>query len=191
VAGIQQKPLPLEGAVLESVIEDSSKGPIGISGPESPPIVMRSYRERELPLQVESADKGVAELRIAGGETRKIGEGSTIPGTSLKVIRVHRKMQSVKGNGGEPVEVSVVEVEDSSTGLTRDLVASLPALAHDPVALVEDTESGRYYVARTGQRFQSADGADYLVGDVRPNQVVIENMKTRETTTIRLRGPRG
>ncbi len=100
-------------------------------------------------------------------------------------------MQSVKGNGGEPVEVSVVAVKVTNTGMTRDLVADLPALAHDPIALVEDTKSGRYYVARTGQRFQAADGTDYLVGDVRPNQVIIENMKTHETTTIPLRGPRG
>jgi len=190
-----RSPDSLEGAVLESVIEESAEGPIGAtinaSDGSSAPIVMRSYRERELPLQVESADKGVAEVRMAGGEIRKIGEGSTIPGTPLKVIKIHRKMQMVKGNGGEPVEVSVVEVKDTNTKMTRDLVANLPALAHDPIALVEDTESGRYYVARTGQRFQAADGSDYLVSDVRPNQVVVENMKTQETTTIPLRGPRG
>jgi hypothetical protein len=100
-------------------------------------------------------------------------------------------MQSGKENFGSPVEVSVVEIEDTKTGMSRDLVVDLPALAHDPVALVEDAASGRYYVARTGQRFKTADGTDYLVGDVRPNQVVIENMETRVTTTIPLRGPRG
>ncbi|MEM9237290.1 MAG: hypothetical protein AAGB14_10965, partial [Verrucomicrobiota bacterium] len=126
-----------------------------------------------------------------GGEPMKIGEGSTVPGTSLKVIRIHRKMRSGKESGGEPVEVSVVEVEDTNTGVNRDLVVDLPALAHDPVALVEDSASSRYYVARTGQRFKSSDGSDWLVGDVRPNQIVIENMENGETTTIPLRGPRG
>lgn len=189
-------PLSLEGAVLKSVNSPpgSSRSPDSVDdsvADSGQVFVMRSYRQRELPLQVESADKGVAEVRIAGGEPRKIGEGSTIPGTSLKVIRVDRKMQSGKENGGELMEVSVVEIEDTNTGMKRELVAELPALAHDPVALVEDTASGRYYVARTGQRFQSADGTDYLVGDVRPNQVVIENMNTHETATIPLRGPRG
>jgi hypothetical protein len=100
-------------------------------------------------------------------------------------------MQSGKENGGEPMEVSVVEIKDINTGMSRDLVAELPAFAHDPVALVEDAASGRYYVARTGQRFKTADGVDFLVGDVRPNQVIIENMTTQVTTTIPLRGPRG
>lgn len=189
-------PEPLEGVVLEGNTGVPDRRASHLAGSVEPPvstspIIMRSYRQRELPLVVESADKGVASVRMVGGETQKIGEGSTIPGTSLKVIRVHRKMQSGKENFGAPVEVSVVEIEDANTGMSRDLVVDLPALAHDPVALVEDAASGRYYVARTGQRFKTADGTDYLVGDVRPNQVVIENMETRVTTTIPLRGPRG
>ncbi len=189
-------PEPLEGVVLEGNTSVPDRRASHLAGSVEPPvstspIIMRSYRQRELPLVVESADKGVASVRMVGGETQKIGEGSTIPGTSLKVIRVHRKMQSGKENFGAPVEVSVVQIEDAKTGMSRDLVVDLPALAHDPVALVEDAASGRYYVARTGQRFKTADGTDYLVGDVRPNQVVIENMETRVTTTIPLRGPRG
>ena len=189
-------PQPLEGVLLEGNAGVAGRSASRVAGNTEPPastspIIMRSYRQRELPLVVESADKGVASVRMVGGETQKIGEGSTIPGTSLKVIRVHRKMQSGKENFGAPVEVSVVEVKDINTGMSRDLVVELPALAHDPVALVEDAASGRYYVARTGQRFKTADGTDYLVGDVRPNQVVIENMETRVTTTIPLRGPRG
>lgn len=192
----RKAPEPLEGVMLEGdgVAPDQTSTAVagGVMPAESTsPIIMRSYRQRELPLVVESADKGVASVRVVGGETQKIGEGSTIPGTSLKVIRVHRKMQSGKENFGDPIEVSVVEIKDTSTGMSRDLIAELPALAHDPVALVEDAASGRYYVARTGQRFKTADGTDYLVGDVRPNQVVIENMQTRVTTTIPLRGPRG
>ena len=193
----REAPAQLEGAVLQAPrlevkSDPPSAGAVAYAREEpAAPVVMRTYRQRELPLMVKSADKGVAEIRMAGGETQKIGEGSSIPGTSLKVLRVHRKMQSGKENAGRPVEVSVVEVQDTNTGMTRDLVADLPAMAHDPVALVEDTESGRYYVARTGQRFKSADGSDYLVVDVRPNQVVIENMESHETTTIPLRGSRG
>jgi ankyrin repeat protein len=194
---LREAPAQLEGAVLQATklevkSDPHSAGAVAYAREEpAAPIVMRTYRQRELPLMVKSADKGVAEIRMAGSETQKFGEGSSIPGTSLKVIRVHRKMQSGKENAGRPVEVSVVEVKDTNTGVSRDLVADLPALAHDPVALVEDTASGRYYVARAGQRFQTADGTDYLVGDVRPNQVVIENMQSHETITIPLRGPRG
>lgn len=156
-----------------------------------PSLVMRSYRERELPLRVISATEDSATFRIPGQKTTEVGVGESIDGTNLKVIQVQRKMRGGKESRGEPTEVSVVEVEDKSSGRTQELTVALPALAHDPVALVEDGVTGKLYVARTGQRFKSADGRDYLVADVRPNQVVLEAMETGETATIRLLGPKG
>ena len=89
------------------------------------------------------------------------------------------------------MEVSVVEVRDSATGTTRDLISGVPANAHDPVALVEDSTTGRRYTATPGQRFKSADGAEFIISDVRPNQIVIEDAASGSTQTIPLRGPRG
>ncbi len=183
----------LEGAVVGS--GEATAPPEGGAAPEAAdaaaPIVMRSYRERELPLRVESTSGGSARLRVAGGEEVDVPEGDTIPGSNLRVIRIERRMQSGKNDGGAPTEVSVVAVEDTLSGVERELIVGLPALAHDPVALVEDSASGKYYVARTGQRFRSADGRDFLVGDVRRNQVVIEDLESGETMTLPLRGPRG
>lgn len=180
----------LEGAVV-GVHEpaDASSALIG-EAPQAP-IVMRSYRETELPLRVESTREGVAQLKVAGGESVEVPEGDTIPGSNLKVIRIERRMASGKDDADNPTEISVVTVEDALSGVDRELIVGLPALAHDPIALVEDAAGGTYYVARTGQRFRSADGRDFIVGDVRPNQVVIEEVATGETTTLRLRGPRG
>ena len=84
----------------------------------------------------------------------------------------------------------MVEVQDSSTGRRRELVAGLASTAHDPVALVEDG-AGRRYLARAGQGFRAADGTEYVVVDVRPNQMVIENRTEGGVITVPLRGPRG
>jgi hypothetical protein len=100
-------------------------------------------------------------------------------------------MKDSKLNLGKPMEVSVVEVRDNSTGTTRDLISGVPASAHDPVALVEDASSGRRYTATPGQRFKSKDGAEFIISDVRPNQIVIEDAASGATQTIPLRGPRG
>lgn len=187
----------LEGATLEMRVQRPAKNATDTAAgnevlvPNRPPVVMRSYREKELPMRVESVKDDSVTIRLAGGEKVEVAEGKTIPGSSLKVIRVERKMLSGKENQGDPVEVSVVEVSDPRTGEKRELITGLPALAHDPLALVEDSASGRYYLARTGQKFSSVDGDEYRVTDVRPNQVIIENLKTRETTTISLRGPQG
>lgn len=171
--------------------------PAGVALPPSlaeeadAPIVMRSYRERELPLRVESTTGEAVRLRMPGGDLLEVPEGAVIPGSSLKVIRIERRLRSGKNDGGAPTEVSVVEVGDENTGVERELIAGLPALAHDPVALVEDAASGDYYVAEIGQRFRSADGRGFVVGDVRPNQVVIEDEQSGRTITLRLRGPDG
>ncbi|WP_193214762.1 hypothetical protein, partial [Luteolibacter marinus] len=84
----------------------------------------------------------------------------------------------------------VGEVEDTGNGSRRELVSGLASTAHDPVALVEDA-AGRRYLAKAGQKFQGADGAEYVVDDVRPNQIVIENKSTGGVLTVPLRGPRG
>jgi hypothetical protein len=81
-------------------------------------------------------------------------------------------------------------VTDAGTGRTRELVSGLPSTAHDPVALVEDG-GGRRYLARAGQKFSGEDGSRYVVVDVRPNQMVIENLSEAEVITVPLRGPRG
>jgi ankyrin repeat protein len=179
--GMPGVPAALEGMVLERAAEGAS--------PAKSPLVMRAYRQKELPLRVESVAGEVATLRISGGGVKQVSQGAVIPGTPLKVVRVERRMQDTKDQAGQ-TEVSVVEVEDEVSGRRRELVSGLESTAHDPVALVEDG-GGRRYVARAGQRFRGADGAEYVVIDVRPNQMVIENRTRSEVITVPLRGPRG
>lgn len=174
-------PAPLDGVVLESSTEGAM--------PAEQPLVMRAYRQKELPLRVESVEGEVATLRMSSGGVKQVARGQAIPGTPLKVVRVERRIRDLKDQGGE-TEVSVIEVEDEGSGRRRELVAGLESTAHDPVALVEDA-GGRRYVARAGQRFRGADGVEYVVVDVRPNQMVIENKTAGEVITVPLRGPRG
>ena len=84
-----------------------------------------------------------------------------------------------------------MDVRDNSTGTTREWTSGISSNAHDPVALVEDSATGRRYVASPGQRFKASDGTEYIVSDVRPNQMVIEDAATGAVRTIPLRGPRG
>jgi len=181
-------PPPLDGMVLEVTAGVPTPGRT-----EAPtaaaPLVMRAYRQKELPLRVESVREGSAVLRLAGGAVQQVAAGGGIPGTPLKVVRMERRIQADKDRGGES-EVSVVEIEDERSGRRRELVSGLDATAHDPVALVEDA-AGRRYVARAGQKFRGADGTEYVVIDVRPNQMVIEDRTRGEVRTVPLRGSRG
>lgn len=195
-------PALLEGAVLgappalasaEAGAGERAETP-RTSAREYPPqarLIMRAYRGKELPLRIESVTGGSATIRIAGEKPRVVAQGAEIPGTPLTIVRLQRRLRGSKESEGVPTEVSVVEVQDRSTGRRRELISSVPSSAYDPLALVEDAATGRRYVARTGQRFRASDGTEFTVVDVRPNQMVVENPATHEVWTVPLRGPRG
>lgn len=186
------------GEVAAEVLAGASPG--AVEAPRTPAaatkpvgLVMRSYRQRELPIEITHVENGSANLKLRGTSPREVSlnEGQSIPGSRLKVVGLRRKMHSGKENFGKPTEVSVVEFEDSATGVRREFIAGVPASAHDPVALVEDQSTGRRFMASPGQHFTGSDGTRYTISDVRPNQIVVENTATGVTETLPLRGPRG
>src|SRR5690606_36305418 len=96
---------------------DPAASRTGVSPPAtSPPresgLVMRSFRQKELPLRVETVASDRATIRIAGSSSREVAVGQSIPGTTLQVVQVDRRLRETKENEGRPVEVSILEVED-------------------------------------------------------------------------------
>ncbi len=158
-----------------------------------PPLVMRHYRERDVPIRLKSVQGETATLDVLGAAqpTIQVHPGETIPGSNLTVVRVQRRMEHSKVNQGGETEISVMDVRDLQTGESREWISGVTSSAHDPVALVEDAATGKRYLAASGQRFKAADGTTFIVTDVRPNQLVIENAATGAVQTIPLRGPRG
>ncbi len=196
---------PIEGEVLSSPIpgvppNKNSQLPTQAGGPSSqgdvfpmPPLVMRHYRERDVPIQLKSVQGETATLEILGSKqpTFNVHPGETIPGSNLTVVGVQRRMENSKFSQGRALEISVMDVRDSQTGVSREWISGVTSGAHDPVALVEDSATGKRYLAAPGQRFKAADGTAFIVTDVRPNQMVIEEAATGAVQTIPLRGPRG
>lgn len=183
--------IPIEGETLGKAV--TSEAAAGDEPFPMPPLVMRHYQEKEVPIRVKTVQGETATVTIAGVARRdvKLRAGDSIAGSKLVVVRVRRRMEDSKVNLGKPSEISVVEVRDGATGKTREWIAGVPSNAHDPVALVEDASTGKRYVATPGQRFKAADGAEYLISEVRPNQMVIKDVASGAVRTIRLRGPRG
>lgn len=162
-----------------------------------PWLVMRQYRQRELPIQVKNVSGDAADLYFQGdrpeeqGGVVRVGPGERIPRSRLEVVRVFSRQEVGKLNDGAPVEVGVVVVEDTDSGNRAEWVSGRPASGHEPVALVEDGVTGRRYVAQRGQEFSAEDGRRFRVNDVRPTQLLIEEVATGRVRTLRLRGPQG
>ncbi len=189
--------LPLEGQVLSRKVsapaEPRAKSAANAEQVEMPPLVMRAYHQRELPLVLKEGEDRSLKVAIKGREQEAQAPqvGQNIPGSRLQVLRVYRRMEDSKLTDGAPVEVAVMEVQDSVTGEQREWTSGNTIDSHDPVALVEDAATGRRYVAAPGQKFRSEDGTEYSVTDVRPNQLIIEETATGAVQTLPLRGPRG
>jgi hypothetical protein len=121
----------------------------------------------------------------------QVKAGEIIPGSSLSVVRVFSRTEQGKLNDGAPIEIGMIEVEDLRRGRRMEWAAGRPATGHDPVALVEDATTRRRYLARPGQKFTSEDGREFIVNDVRPGQLLIEETTSGEVLTLHLRGPKG
>lgn len=197
---------PIDGAVLGarggaqgpaadgSAGGDASRSADARTKAAAPPVIMRHYRETDVPLEVAGVSGDSATLKVSAGSRKEITvkAGQEISGTGgLYVVRVKRRMEDSKVTDGQPMEVAVVEVADRRTGQSREWISGRPSTAHDPIALVEDPVTGARYTARPGQRFKSADGGEFVVTDVRPNQIVIENLTDGTVVTVPLVGPRG
>eukprot|EP00903_Cladosiphon_okamuranus_P003491 g3489.t1 len=179
-------PQPLAGATVSPI-------PAGGDDGDSPPLIMRHYRQRELPVEVKKVSGGVASLHLAGQNPKEVdlSAGQAIPGSSLVVVKVYSRTEVGKLNNNQPIEVGIVDVEDTVSGQRAEWIAGKPAPGHNPVALVEDAVTGQRYVAKPGQNFTSEDGREFVVSDVRPSQLVIEEVATGQVSTLRLRGPKG
>ncbi len=185
---------PIDGAVFKIATPAAAAGKSNRSSAAvTAPITMRHYRESDVPIEVKSISGEVATLKVAGTNSKEIRvkAGDAIPGSTLMVIRVKRRMEDSKVTDGKPMEVSVVEVADRDSGAKREWISGRPSTAHDPIALVEDPVTGERYTATPGQKFHSSDGREYRIADVRPNQIIIEDVAAGTMQTIPLSGPRG
>jgi ankyrin repeat protein len=174
---------------IASAIRTNNKSGI----PSLPPLVMRAYREREVPLRLKSVRGETAIFSVSGPVIAEIivHRGEKIPGSTLTVSKVQQRIEFSKVSPDGRAEISTVEVIDSRSGLSRRWISGVAPTAHDPSALVEEAATGLRFLAMPGQHFKGADGAEYIVSDVRPNQIVIQEKATGMVETIPLRGPRG
>lgn len=183
----------IEGARIGKIERRAAQGVPKDETLDDLPLIMRHYRQRELPVEVKRVSGGVALLRIAGVPVREVAvkAGEAIPGSDLSVIRVFSRTEQGKLNDGAPIQVGIIEVVDSRSGRKIEWAEGHPAAGHEPVALVEDAATGQRYVAKLGEKFKSEDGREFVVSDVRPSQIVIEESASGEARTLRLRGPKG
>lgn len=169
---------------------------------------MERYRETPLPVMLTNVDDGEAEVRmlaapasrssaavaVVGEEpTRvKVRAGEMIDGTAYRVASVETKFVSSKEGKGEFVDVSQMTVENTQTGEKHLLVKDVPGRSANTYAVVTMQPGDQRYVVHEHDRFTAvnsrAQKEEFQVLEIRPTQVLLENLKTRKVTTVEHEG---
>ena len=141
---------------------------------------------------VEGGQAEIRKLGDQGGASVNVQEGGMIPGTNYVVNDVTKKYVSSKEGKGQMVDVSRVEVQDTSTGSTHLLVKDVSGYSSDTYAILTSAGSDYRYVVKTGDVFRTVQPGqgekDFQVLDIRPNGVVIKDLVTEEVSTISRNG---
>ena len=177
-------PARLQGATLEG-IEDGSTESLRAQ------VRMKDFRESQLPIMLEEVgtEGGSARIRVLGRARRTpevVVAGGEIGGTGLELVKAERKFRPSKMGDGQPLDVSQVTVVDRATGQRHRIVRNATANSSQPAAFITVGEGDHLYEVREGDEFIAGDArpSRYRVLDVRPTQVILENLDTRETATL-------
>ncbi len=179
--GAPQKKQRITDQVLKVAVKPTSQ-----ANPSQKALRMTGYHEKALPLIIEKVEGSKAVVKLLYGQRKRVSvaAGETLPQTQLRVKALRKRSSYSKENQEKPGDLSIVEVEDLSNGVVREFQVNKTVSAHEPYAILEGESP---MVAKLGDRFKGADGNQYIVVDIRPNQVVIENQETGEPVTLNRR----
>jgi len=174
----------LQGATLPGLVDGSTEA-------VRERVRLRDFREGQLPIVLENipAVGESARIRVlsrAGSAPEIVPAGGAIGDTGLELVRVERKFMDSKMGEGRLIDVSHAVVRDRATGRRHIVKRQQPASSSEATALISAGPNGEVYEVREGDEFSAGDNSPvrYQVLDVRPTQVVVENLQTRETVTL-------
>ena len=145
---------------------------------------LKEYNEVRVPLILESVDGHTAKIKHVGEGEQKT-DAVTV-GQSVGNLKVS-KMQSrrVTDKGGQPVDLSRVDLEDAVTKEKVVLVKDMPARSATTSATLV-SESGTMMKVHQGELFAwpTEAAVTYEVIDLRADQVVVQEVASKRMWTI-------
>ncbi|MFN0129776.1 MAG: ankyrin repeat domain-containing protein [Verrucomicrobiales bacterium] len=184
VAAAAAPPARLHGARLQGLADGSTSS-------VRERVRVRDYRQGQLPIVLEEvpAQGESARIRVigkAGQAPEIVPAGGVIGDTGLELVRVERRFMDSKMGEGRPLDVSHAIVRDRSTGVRHIVRRQQAVPSSDSTALISAGSGNEVYEVQEGDEFTAGDAepARYRVLDVRPTQVVVENLETAETVTL-------
>ena len=152
---------------------------------------LRDFREAQLPIVLEEVPAVGESARIrvlgrGGSAPEIVPAGGVIGDTGLELVRVERRFMDSKMGEGRLLDVSHAVVRDRATGRRHIVRRDQTASSTQATALISAGADGEVYEVQEGDEFTAGNEQPvrYKVIDLRPTQVVLENLETGETATL-------
>lgn len=147
---------------------------------------LKQYTEVRLPVVLEEVSGETARVRRHDGEerTETLRAGQMVKGLRWKVDRM-KSGQEVDKNG-ETVDVSSLTLIDMETNERTVLKKNLPTRTGDSFSELTSEDGSKSLTVKEGQTFHWPDesGPAFKVIDLRPEQIVVQEIATRKMWTI-------
>jgi len=177
-------PVRLQGARLAGLSDGSTAA-------LKETVRVRDFREDQLPIVLEEVPVMGESARIrvlgrGGNAPEIVPAGGVIGDTGLELVRAERKFMNSKMGEGHQLDISHAVVRDRATGRRHIVKKDQTARSSATTALISAGAGGEVYEVQEGDEFTAGDerSARYRVLDVRPTQVIVENLDSGETATL-------
>jgi hypothetical protein len=147
-------------------------------------VVMREFKEVRVPVLLREVKDGKARIeRLDTPGTEEWEQGTVVKGLPYRVTAVKKEVKADKH--GVFSDVSQMTLENSDTNETVVLIRDLPARSSETYAVISATD-GTEKKVHTDEvvELPGQKGKKFKVLELRPEQVVIEELGTRNTLTI-------
>jgi ankyrin repeat protein len=168
----------------------AARGSVAERSPESDqsPIVenvrILAIQQEFLPAMLTEISERKAKIRDANGDYYTVSTGDQLKGLDYKVTQI--EVRSAEDKDGNPVDDSVVKLQNTKTGQVVTLIKGIPAPEHASSALLSLSRSSEPMKVETGQNFSIPGDPDhvYKVLDIRPAQVIIKRIEDNRVFTL-------
>ena len=147
---------------------------------------LKQYTEVRLPVVLEEVSGETARVRRHDGEerTETLRAGQMVKGLRWKVDRM-KSGQEVDKNG-ETVDISSLTLIDMETNERTILKKNLPTRTGDSFSELTSEDGSKSLTVKEGETFHWPDesGPAFKVIDLRPDQIVVQEIATRKMWTI-------
>jgi hypothetical protein len=142
-----------------------------------------------LPVMLTEVNGKKAKIRPVNGEEYNVAVGDKLKGLDYKVIDV--AVRNTEDKDGNPVDDSVVTLQNTKSGQSVALVKGVPAQEHPAYAILAFPGSEERIKVEVDQTFTipGDPGHTYKVLDIRPAQVIIRRVEDNRVSTLEKKSP--